>query len=173
MLALKNIEVGQQPTFFIGKMDAKKIELKVYQLIEDYLSSIGYELILVEFLRSQNGWILRLYIDKEGGVTIDDCSQVSELIDPILDVELNINFPYNFEVSSPGLNRPLRKLEHFQKVIGENIKVQLIEPIFNNRRNIKGILKDVDSSNLLIESNKEKINIPFEKIKKANLIYKF
>jgi ribosome maturation factor RimP len=167
------MEVGQQPTFFIGKMDSKKIELKTYELIEDYLESIGYELILVEFLRDQKGWVLRLYIDKEGGVTISDCSRVSELVNPILDVEMNINFPYNFEVSSPGLNRPLRKLEHFQKVIGENVKIQLKEPIKNNRQNIKGVLKKVINERVIVETYNEELEIPISQIKKANRIYKF
>ncbi len=155
-------------------MDAKKIEAKIYELIEDYLKSVGFELILAEFLREQQGWVLRLYIDKEdNGVTIDDCAKVSELIEPILDVELNINFPYNFEVSSPGLNRPLRTLEHFKKVIGENIKIQLKEPLENNRKNFKGNLKKVSNSHIFIDVNGNEIEIPVLQIKKANLIYKF
>jgi len=68
-------------------MDIKNIEQKTYKLLENYLDSLGYELILVEFLKEQKGWTLRLYIDKKGGVSIDDCVKVSELIDPLLDVE--------------------------------------------------------------------------------------
>ncbi len=167
------MKVGQQPTFFIGKMESKKIEQKVYELIEDYLDSIGYELLFVEFLREQKGWVLRLYIDKDGGVTIDDCSKISELVDPILDVELSINFPYNFEVSSPGLNRPLRKIEHFKKVIGEKVKIQLIEPMKNNRRNIKGTLKEIIGNNMIVKTDNEELEVNISQIKKANLIYKF
>ena len=166
---------GLKAHFFYGKMENKEIIEKSYRILEGFIESLGYEVVLIEFVKEQIGWVLRIYIDKEGGVTIDDCVKVSELVSPILDVEDYINFPYNLEISSPGVNRPLRKKEHFNKVIGEKIKIVLEEGIeeYNNRKNYKGILKKVSEDSLTVEIDKKDYEIPLEKIKKANLVYKF
>jgi len=164
------------PTFFMVKMNPKEIVKKTYDLIEKYIESLGYEVVSIEFLKDRKGWVLRIYIDKENGVTIDDCVKVSELVSPILDVEDYINFSYNLEVSSPGVNRPLRKVEHFEKVIGKEIKVTLEEGLeeYNMRKNYKGILKEVKNGDILIiEIDKKDYKIPIKEIKKANLVYKF
>ena len=156
-------------------MEAKEIIEKSYKILEKFIESLGYEVVSIEFQREQVGWVLRIYIDKEGGVTINDCAKVSELISPILDVEDYIDHTYNLEVSSPGLNRPLRKEEHFRKVLGEKIKVVLEDGIeeYNMRKNYKGMLKGIQNGILIIEIDKKEYRIPIEKIKKANLIYKF
>ncbi len=156
-------------------MDKKEIVEKAYKTLEKFIESIGYEVISIEFLREQIGWVLRIYIDKEGGVGIDDCAKVSELISPILDVEDFIEVSYNLEVSSPGVNRPLRKEEHFRKVIGETIKVSTEEGIeeYNMRKNYKGKLKGVNDAKIEIEIDKKIYKIPLSKIRKANLVFKF
>ncbi len=156
-------------------MDKKEIVEKTYKLLENFIESLGYEVIEIDFLKEQKGWVLRIYIDKEKGVTIDDCVKVSETISPILDVEDYINFSYNLEVSSPGLNRPLRKEKHFKKVIGEEVKISLEEGLeeYNMRKNYKGILKKVENEILTVEIDKKEYKIPISKIKKANLVYKF
>ena len=164
---------AKNPLFLLVKMDIKRIEEKTYNLLEDYLQSLGYELVFVEFTNENRGWVLRLYIDKEDGVNIDDCVKVSETVDPLLDVEDFIKASYNLEVSSPGVNRPLRKREHFEKVIGEKIKVVLKEPLENKRRNFKGKLIDVKSDSILMEVKNGDIEFLLKDIKKANLIYKF
>ncbi len=166
---------GLKAHFFYGKMEPKEIIEKSYNILEKFIESLGYEVVLIEFQREQIGWVLRVYIDREGGVTINDCVKVSELISPILDVEDFIDYSYNLEVSSPGVNRPLRKPEHFEKVIGEKVKVILEEGLeeYDNRKNYKGILKIVNNDNIVIEINKKDYKIPIRKIKKANLIYKF
>ncbi len=164
------------PTFFMVKMNPKEIVKKTYDLLEKYIESLGYEVVSIEFLKDRKGWVLRIYIDKDSGVTIDDCVKVSELVSPILDVEDYINFSYSLEISSPGVNRPLRKVEHFKKVIGKEIKVTLEEGLekYNMRKNYKGILKDVKNDEiLLIEIDKNDYEIPIKEIKKANLVYKF
>ncbi len=156
-------------------MKTKEIIEKSYNILEKFIESLGYEVLLIEFQREQIGWVLRVYIDKDGGVTIDDCAKVSELISPILDVEDYIQSSYNLEVSSPGLNRPLRKKEHFEKVLGEKVKIVLEEGIeeYDNRKNYKGKLKEVSEQDVVIEIDKKNYKIPIKKIKKANLIYKF
>jgi len=155
-------------------MDIKEIEEKAYKILEKYIEKLGYEVILIEFTKDRN-WTLRIYIDKPDGVTIEDCVKVSELIDPLLDVEDFISGRYNLEVSSPGLNRPLRKIEHFKNAINEKVKINVTEPFEeNNRHNYKGILKNVDDDKIFIETKKDEIKeIPINLIKKANLIYKF
>ncbi len=166
--------MGQQPAFFIGVvMNAKKIEDKAYSLLEDYLDSLGYEVVLIEFLRDQKGWVLRVFIDGESGVTIDDCVKVNDLISPLLDVEDFIKVPYSLEISSPGVNRPLRKPEHFKKVIGEDIKVSITEPVENNRKNYKGKLLEADNDKIVIEVDNKTVEILIDNIKKSKLIYKF
>ena len=166
---------GLKAHFFYGKMETKKIIEKSYEVLENFIESLGYEVVLIEFQREQIGWVLRIYIDKEGGVTIDDCAKVSELISPILDIEDYIKSSYNLEVSSPGLNRPLRKVEHFKKAIGEKIKVILEEGMeeYNNRKNYKGVLLDVNKEEIEVEIDKKAYKIPLKKIKKANIVYKF
>ncbi len=156
-------------------METKEIIEKSYNILEKFIESLGYEVLLIEFQREQIGWVLRVFIDKEGGVTIDDCAKVSELISPILDVEDYIKSSYNLEVSSPGLNRPLRKKEHFEKVLGEKVKIVLEEGLeeYDNRKNYKGKLKEVSAEEVVIEIDKKNYKIPIEKIKKANLVYKF
>ncbi len=154
-------------------MNTKKIEEKAYELLEGYLASVGYEVLLIEFLRNQKGWVLRIFIDTESGVTIEDCSRVSELIEPLLDVEDIIKISYSLEVSSPGLNRPLRKLEHFKKVIGETVKVVLSEPVEGNRKNFKGKLLKAEDDLITVKTENEIFEIEIKNIKKANLIYNF
>ena len=154
-------------------MNIKNVESKTYELIEDYLYSIGYEVIYIEFVTEQKGRVLRIYIDKENGVTIDDCVKVNDLISPILDVENFIKSSYSLEITSPGVNRPLRKKEHFRKVIGEKIKVTLNEPIEGNRKNFKGKLIGINNEKIILNLDNKDFNIPFENIKKANLIYNF
>ncbi len=88
----------------------------------------GCELWDVEYVREGGEWFLRLYIDKEGGVGIDDCEAVSRAVDPILDAEDPIEGSYHFEVSSAGLERPLRRPEHFARSIGKKVTVRLYRP---------------------------------------------
>ena len=154
-------------------MNIKFIEEKTYELIEEYLESLGYEVIFVEYSKEQSGWVLRIYIDKDAGVTIDDCVKVNDLISPILDVENFIKSSYTLEITSPGFNRPLRKKEHFQKVIGEKVKITLNEPLANNRKNFKGKLLKIDNDKIFLEVHDGVVELLLTQIKKANLIYKF
>jgi len=173
LLVLKKEKWVNSPLFLLLKMNAKTIEKKAYDLLEDYLESMGYEVVLIEFLRDGKRWVLRIYIDKENGITIDNCAEVSDLISPLLDVEDFIAPSYSLEVSSPGVNRPLRKKEHFEKVVGETVKISLTEPLENNRKNLKGKLIHVKDTYVAVEIDKEVIEVPMTNIKKSKLIYNF
>ncbi len=132
------------------------------------LFSEGIELVDVEYRRESRGWVLRLYIDKEGGVTLDDCTHASQEVGRILDVEDFIFIPYTLEVSSPGLTRPLKKEEDFNKYRNRLVKVKTSHPI-ENRRQFKGRLLGVHGRAIEIEANGEIFQIALSDVAKANL----
>ncbi|EAH7173062.1 ribosome maturation factor RimP [Campylobacter jejuni] len=114
-------------------------------------------------LVSENGKkIYRIYVQKEGGVNLDDCARLSEILSPIFDVEPPVNGEYFLEVSSPGLERKLSKIEHFAKSIGELVKITT-----NEKEKFQGTLLEVKNERILIEDSEEKISIEFADIKKA------
>ena len=102
---------------------------KIEEFAEALLASMGLELVEVQFRREGHGWVLRLYIDKEGGVSLENCADVSREVSRFLDVEDLISHAYHLEVSSPGLERPLRSLADFQKFSGEKARVRLRESL--------------------------------------------
>jgi ribosome maturation factor RimP len=106
---------------------------RLQQMLEPVIESLGYELLLLEYAPSHNA-LLRLYIDSPGGITLDDCEKVSREVSGVLDVENPISSNYRLEVSSPGLDRPLVKVSHFERYVGQEIKVQLLQPVAGRRR---------------------------------------
>ena len=152
------------------------IEEKARALAEPLVSSEGLELVDVEFVRDPQGWVLRLYIDKPGGrVGLDDCSKISHALDPALDVEDFIPHEYHLEVSSPGLNRPLRKPEHFRRVVGQKVKVKTFAPLGEPpRRSFSGVLTDVEEAAVTLEvEGAGPFRIPLRDIAKAHLVFEF
>lgn len=142
------------------------------QIIEPTLESLGYELVGVEYIRAKTN-ILRIYIDKEDGVFVDGCAIVSERISPILDVEEPINSAYHLEVSSPGVERPLFVLKHYQQFLGHTIKVELRLPLLgSNQRRIYGDIKTVYEKEEMIEIGQETgcLQVPLKNIYRANLV---
>ncbi|MBX5482017.1 MAG: ribosome maturation factor RimP [Myxococcaceae bacterium] len=152
------------------------VEEKVRQLAEGLVAGEGCELVDVEFLREQGGWVLRVYIDKPGGrVGLDECTAVSRALDPALDVEDLIPHAYSLEVSSPGLNRPLRKPEHFRRAVGQKVKVKTFGPIGDPpRKNFSGVLSASDDEQVTVEvEGAGAFTIPMRDIAKAHLEYEF
>ncbi len=145
---------------------------EITKIIEPVVISEGYELVDIEFKRDQVAWVLRLYIDKAGGVTVDDCAQISREIYNLLEVEDAVSLNFSLEVSSPGLNRRLRKQEHFLKVIGCRVKVKTHEPV-DGARNFKAELIEVTDDSILVDNGVKRSWITLDNIEKANLIYKF
>lgn len=144
----------------------------VIELIEPFLAHEGYELVDAEFKNEQRGWMLRVYVDKVGGVNLDDCATISREMGNMLDVEDIIPQKYYLEVSSPGLNRPLRLKEHFEKVLGSRIKVKTKLPI-EGQRNFKVTLKAVSGDSITVDDERKDTIIDINNIEKANLIYNF
>ncbi len=145
---------------------------KIVNLLEPILDERGYELVDVEYLSKHGKWILRIYIDKNGGITIDDCAQVSEEFGDLLDIKEVIKHEYVLEVSSPGVNRPLKKEKDFTRAIGQKIRVTISAPI-NGRRNFKGYLQGFQDRTLHLEIDGKRISLPWQEIEKANLVYEF
>ena len=145
---------------------------QVFDLIEPVLDGIGFELVDVEYLSKYGNWVLRVYIDKEGGVTIDDCARVSGELGFLIDIKDIIGHKYILEVSSPGLNRPLKKETDFIRAVDKKIKVKMAAPI-NGRRNFSGYLKDFKDKKILIEDEGGLITLPWPEVDKANLVYEF
>ena len=148
------------------------LEQKLTEILQSSVEDLGCELWGIECQRAGRYLTVRLFIDKEGGVTIDDCADVSRQVSAVLDVEDPIADKYNLEVSSPGLDRPLFTLEQFQRYVGEDIAVHLRIPVLD-RRKWQGKLEKIENDMLtLIVDGQEQVLI-FGNIQKANVIAKF
>jgi ribosome maturation factor RimP len=149
-------------------MVEREILDRVRAMVDPILLNEGMELVDIEYRRESKGWILRLYLDKEGGVTLDDCTRVSQEVERSLDVEDFIQTPYMLEVSSPGLTRPLKTEKDFMKYCYRLIKVKTVDPI-ENRRQFKGRLLGVSENRIEIEVDGGVFQIPLSNVAKANL----
>lgn len=146
-------------------MKKKDLESNIENVVKKYLESDIIELVDVEFVKEGPNHYLRIYIDKPNGVTIDDCENVSRYVDEYLDMndEL-ITVPYYLEVSSPGLDRPLKKPADFQRSIGKHIEVKLYQNLDGNKL-IQGILKNYDDNALtVILENEEELVLDHKQI---------
>ncbi|MBW2609283.1 MAG: ribosome maturation factor RimP [Deltaproteobacteria bacterium] len=151
---------------------ALSITKRIADQAEPILDELGFELVDIEYLSKHGRWVLRIYIDKDGGVTIDDCARVSGELGDLIDIKEVIEHEYVLEVSSPGLNRPLRKEIDFVRAIGKKVKVRMAAPV-KGRRNFSGYLKDFQDHTLYIEVEGGLITLPWPGIDKANLVYQF
>jgi ribosome maturation factor RimP len=152
------------------------VEARAQELLEPIVAGEGLELLEVEFVREREGWVLRLFIDKPGGrVGLDECSQVSRAVDTVLDVEDIVPHEYNLEVSSPGVNRPLKKPAHFERVKGQKVKVKTFGPIGEPpRKNFTGTLTEVAADAISVDvEGAGSFRISFKDIAKANLEFEF
>ena len=141
---------------------------KVAREIGNLLTQDGVELVHVEYLRGHRPSMLRVLIDKEGGVTVDDCQRISELISPALDASSLLKSRYILEVSSPGLDRPLTKEEDFVRFAGQPIKVKSHVAIGGNYV-FQGTLRGLDGSVLKLDVDGSQVEIPVSDIAKARL----
>ena len=121
----------------------EQYEQQTEELLLPIIERNGFELVDVEYVKEAGTWYLRAYIDKPGGITVDDCEVVSRAFSDILDEKDYIEDTYIFEVSSPGLGRPLKKEKDFARSIGEEVDIKTYRPI-NHQKDFTGILKDYD-----------------------------
>ncbi|MEW6982058.1 ribosome maturation factor RimP [Colwelliaceae bacterium 6471] len=149
-----------------------KFEQKITEMLRPAVEEVGKELLGVEFISAGNNSVLRLFIDHENGINVDDCAEVSRQVGAILDVEDPISSEYNLEVSSPGLDRPLFELAHFQEVIGETINVKISMPL-NGRRKFKGVLEAIENDTLIVSVDGQDYELVISNVDKANLVPNF
>ncbi|SEL24649.1 ribosome maturation factor RimP [Colwellia chukchiensis] len=143
---------------------------KLTDMLRPAVEETGKELLGVEYISAGNNSVLRLFIDHEDGIDVDDCAEVSRQVGAILDVEDPISSEYNLEVSSPGLDRPLFNKAQFSAVIDETIEVKISMPL-NGRRKFKGKLIAVENDSLIVMVDNEEYELVISNIDKANLIY--
>ncbi len=150
-------------------LQEKLIAEKVKEMVEPIVKNMGYRLFDVEF-KSERGWVLRVILDKEGGITLGDCEEVSKRISALLDVEDIIPVSYVLEVSSPGLTRELTKPSHFEFFQGRLIRVVLREPV-EGKRDMKGYIERVKEGILQLREKEtgREYHIPLSFIARANL----
>ena len=139
------------------------------QLFEPVISTLGYELLGVEYHGQGGNTTLRVYIDTAEGVTLDDCAKVSRQLSGLLDVEDPIRERYTLEVSSPGLDRPLFTKDHFASNNGRWVRLRLARPL-DGRRNFKGIIQGIQDEDVLLEVDGTRLSLPLKTIEKARLI---
>ena len=142
---------------------------ELQKLIEPTIERLGYELTDLEVRLSGQGGLLRLTIDKPNGIDLDDCEKVSHAVSALLDVEDPVPGNYNLEVSSPGLDRKLTKVEHFQRFEGETLKVTMRFPI-EGRRRFRGTLVSSDDENIVVEVDGESHSLPLTMLDTARLV---
>jgi len=149
----------------------EEIVEKVRAIAAPLAAGEGLELVDVELAGAGGRTTLRLYIDRDGGVSLDDCTSVSRAVSAALDVEDPLQGAYDLEVSSPGLDRPLRTPEHFEKYAGENVRVKAYGPIaeLENRKTFAGPLRGLEEGRALIEVDGKLFRVPLEQIAKAHL----
>ena len=148
-------------------------EQKTEALLLPIMERTGFELVDVEYVKEGSNYYLRAYIDKKGGITIDDCEAVSRELSDLLDVEDFIPESYFLEVSSPGLGRQLKKDKDFARSIGEDVEVELYRPI-NKRKELEGELERFDAENIVLRvSETESLTIPRESIAMIKLAIHF
>lgn len=142
-------------------------EQHLLDILEPTVEAMGYELVHVELIRAKTV-ILRLYIDKPDGVGLDDCSAVSDQVSGVLDVEDPIQSEYNLEVSSPGWDRPLGKLEHYERFVGERAAIQL-SMAMQGRRKFTGEIAAVNGREIEMVVDGNTVAVDFDQIEKGRL----
>ncbi len=147
----------------------RQVASRVSRLAEPVCRDEDLELVYVQYRRETNGRVLRLFIDKTGGVSLEDCTRVSRQLSDILDVNLEDIGPYHLEVSSPGTDRPLGKPEDFVRFTGHRARIRTLQPI-NGRKNFTGILKGISADGVCLACDREETVIPLEKISIARLV---
>ena len=147
------------------KIDALVNE--IYDMVKPIADELNYDIYHVEYVKENGELYLRIYIEKDGGITLSDCEALSRRVSDLMDEKDPIKDPYFLEVSSPGLNRTLFTEEHYKRFIGREVMVKFTKSV-DGKKNIKGILKEVNEDSIVVEAD-QLINIPKDKIKSVNI----
>ncbi len=149
-------------------MGKSSVAQSVEELIAPVLSSEDLELVDVEYKKEGKDWYLRVFIDKPGGITLQDCQATSHRVEDMIEIDGLIPSHYILEVSSPGLDRPLKKEKDFLRYKGKRIRLTTFSPI-SNQKKFKGMIRDFKEDTLILEDQEEVFQIPLIHIAKARL----
>ncbi len=158
-----------------------RVPERVEQLVLPIVDDLGLELVDIEYQREGQGWVLRIFLDKEGGITLNNCAEASREFSAILDVEDVVDTAYNLEVSSPGLERPLKKLADFERFAGKSAKIKTrisCDPDNrgHKRKTFTGELRGVNAGRIVLLQDDKKggeVTFDLKDIDKANLAFDF
>lgn len=151
----------------MSSLDQKVID-SVREILDSLLLGYGFELVDIEYRREGRGWVLRIYIDKDGGVSVEDCARISRELGTLLDLNDIIPGTYNLEISSPGLTRALKKVRDFERFKGKLLKIKAMKDI-QGRRVFIGRLIDFVGNVASVEMDRHVYFIPYDEIERANL----
>ena len=140
---------------------------EIYEMVKPIADELNYDIYHIEYVKENGEFYLRIYIEKDGGITLSDCEALSRRVSDLMDEKDPIKDPYFLEVSSPGLNRTLFTEEHYKRFIGREVMVKFTKSV-DGKKNIKGILKEVNEDSIVVEAD-QLINIPKDKIKSVNI----
>lgn len=153
-------------------MSNSKIKQIVEDMVKPFIDENGFELVDVEYVKEGSNYFLRVFVDKEGGIDIDECGRVSEYLSDRLDEKDPITEAYFLEVSSPGAERPLKKPEDVHKAVGKHIYVTTYEPI-KGHKEFEGLLQSFDGELVKMRVNQSNVEIPYAKVASARLAIVF
>jgi len=159
---------GSQPQR-ITPVSEEHVRAQVWPLAEALCDSEGLELVQLEYRRERGGRIMRLFIDKPGGVTLEDCASISRELGDLLDVKLSDLGPYHLEVSSPGPRRPLAREADFERFRGQRARIRTLSPI-DGQKNFSGVIEGMTAGRVRINTGRRTAAIPIEAISKAFLM---
>lgn len=160
--------MGPAPIFCFGPRMGNR-EARLTAILRPAIEALGYELVGVQYSRGGRGALVRVYIDKDGGVTLDDCERSSHQVSGILDVEDPIAEHYDLEVSSPGLDRPLFEPEHYERYVGQKVRIQLSIPV-QGRRKLTGTLLGFRDGEVLVNEDGVEWALPLKAVATARLV---
>lgn len=141
---------------------------KVYELIKDAVAAEGVGLWDVRFLKEGVSWYLRVFIDKPEGISIDDCTNVSHAIDPIIDEADPIDVSYYLEVCSPGIERELTRRRHYEESVDKPVRLKLYKA-YDGKKELTGTLENVGEDSVTLNTGTDVLTVEFKNISKANL----
>lgn len=151
-----------------------KIEEKIEELVTKPITDLGYRVYDVMYVKEGKDNFLRIFIDNDKGISLDDCEKVNDAITDMLDEVDLIKDQYFLEISSPGVERNIRKDKHFEESIGKEVNIKLFKPLENKEKEITGILKNFDKETVKIETDKnEEITIPRNNISSIKWAFKW
>ncbi|MDX1458431.1 MAG: ribosome maturation factor RimP [Marinobacter sp.] len=142
---------------------------KLEAMLQPVVEGLGYEFWGLEFRSQGHQSMLRIFIDAEAGISVDDCEKVSRQVSGVLDVEDPIQSEYTLEVSSPGMDRPLFRLEQFEAFVGHKVQIRL-RMAFEGRRKFQGLLKGIEGQDVVVIVDDHEYLLPFDSIERAHIV---